>query len=562
LLKLWQTQPRVPIDAAAAGGREEACPKMSLLRQIRNVAVPALRASEGFTLIEVLVASVILVTGLLALFGMLDVASRATATNRVRQEATSIAREVLEDARTLAYTQLVPGTIASALQPELGTGVTLSGSNLQVTRTSGEATYTFSVSFSVCSLDDPSDGLGSHASAPSSGGSWCPDVSASGTTDTTPDDYKRVSVTVTPTGSRTTPSVQQTVLIYQEDTHGPAVTCLSWNTTCPGTNLTVTTGSSLTFNVTTTSPATRIQWLVNGNPPPAAQIAPGAVDPYAPNGVTSQFTWVYPTVSTSSGVQTVDGTYTITAQAFDADGHAGSKSSLQITVNEHEAIPPGNVVAGWNGQINQGLNGGGGVDVQWTPSVDQDIQYYEVFRQVAGVTTKVCQATGTSCSDLTAASPNPPAVPATCQTWPNTSDTYTTSAVYWVIGVDTDPTTGTARESRQLSNTWDANLCDHPPSAPTNLTVSAVNNQIQLSWTAPASPNDPDSGDSIQGWRVYRWPVSGTMQDPVNRLDILGSSGTTFTDTSPDPAGVPQSYCVTAIDQHLNESTCSNPVSG
>src|SRR5947207_2284543 len=177
---------------------------------------------RGFTVIEVLVAGVVLVTGLLALLGMLVVASRATGKDRVRQAATSLAREIVEDTRNLAYTQLLPSGLAGTLQPVVP-GSSVSGTSLSVTR----SIYTFSVSFTACSLDDPGDGYGDHSSAPVSGGSWCPDVAASGTTDTNPDDYKRVSVTVTPTGSSTTPRVQQAVLIYARPVNGPAVNCLT-----------------------------------------------------------------------------------------------------------------------------------------------------------------------------------------------------------------------------------------------------------------------------------------------------------------------------------------------
>src|SRR5205807_5910659 len=124
----------------------------------------------------------------------------------VRQAGTSLGREVVEDVRSLAYTQLTPSsaTLASELQALVPTS-TVSGSTLSVTRSG----YTFNVSFGACSLDDASDGAGSHSAAPASGGSWCSDVAAAGTADSQPDDEKRVSVTVTPTGTHTTPTVQQ-----------------------------------------------------------------------------------------------------------------------------------------------------------------------------------------------------------------------------------------------------------------------------------------------------------------------------------------------------------------
>lgn len=504
-------------------------------------------AEAGFTLIEVLVATLVLVTGLLALLGMLDVGARTTGTNRVRQAATSLAREVVEDARALTYSQLLPANLATELQPMVS-GSTVAGTALTVTR----AIYTFNVSFTACSLDDPVDGYGNHNSTPSSGGSWCPDVAANGTADTNPDDYKRLSVTVAPTGNRATPQVQQTVLIYARDVNGLATTCLSTNSTCPGVNQTYTSGTSQSFNVTTSSPASAVQWLVNGNPPPSGQIPSAAFDPYVPSGSTSQFTWNFPTA---------DGTYTLSARGLDANGNPGSTSSIQIVLNRHQAIPPASVTAGWDNLI-------AGVDVQWVPSVDQDILYYRVYRQYgAGSPTVVAacsQVTGTSCTDTSAPSPNPPATPLTCT---NPPQSYTTADLYWVVGVDSDPTTGQPRESTQLSPKVDANLCDHSPLPPLTLTGTLSGGTMTLNWGAP-SPADPDSGDSVQGWRIYRWPSGQSAQFPGSRLTLVGatnSSGgpvTSFADSSADPGGVAQSYCVTAADTHLNESTCSNAVTG
>jgi hypothetical protein len=270
------------------------------------------------------------------------------------------------------------------------------------------------------------------------------------------------------------------------------------------------------------------------------------VDPYAPTTTSSTFTWVFPAA---------DGTYTISAQAFDAQGNSGTKSSLQITLNTHQVIPPATVQAGYNSQIS-------GVDIEWVPSIDQDVLYYNVYRQYgAGAAVKVCSAvTKLSCYDPFAPSPLPE--PATCQSPPQS---YTTTDYYWVVGVDTN-SLGQPRESTNQSTHVDANLCDHPPSAPTGLSGTLSGGQLELDWTAP-SPADPDTGDSIQFWRIYRWTGSGPSF-PGSRYDLigaLGSSGsqvTSYTDVSPDPGGVARNYCVTAVDSHMDESPCSNVVTG
>lgn len=507
-----------------------------------------LRGERGFTLIEVLVACLVLVVGLLGLFGTLNVAAHTTMLNRQRQAETSLAREVIEDASTLAYTQLTPAGLAGALQPMVAFS-TVSGQGLDVAR----SIYHFNVSLNVCSLDDPTDGYGNHSSPPSSGGVWCPDVAPNGTVDTNPDDEKRLSVTVTPrAGSE--PTVQLTTLVRSQTINGPAVSCLTATSgVCPGVNTSILTSSttSLTFYVTTTSQAASVQWLVNGNSPPGAQIASGT-DPYVPSGKTSQFTWQIPTTNGAS----IDGTYTISVYGQDSNGATGSRSTLQVTVNEHQATAPASITAGYNPLI-------GGADIQWVPSTDQDVLYYDVYRQVGTTTTLACSAVaGTSCTDLTAPNPGPPPTP--CANPPTDYTNHPTT--YWVVGVDTDPITGQPRISTQTSPTSDANLCDHPPSTPSSLAATPANGAITLNWSAPASPGDIDPGDSIQGWRIYRWASGANVSFPGSRLAYVGTASgnqvTSFTDTSPDPGGITQSYCVTSVDTHLNESTCSNLATG
>jgi prepilin-type N-terminal cleavage/methylation domain-containing protein len=271
----------------------------------------------GFTLIEVLITIVVLTVGLLGTFAALRSAADTTVSNRQRQVETSLAREVIEDAGSLAYTQLTSSTLSPALQPLIAHATTTAGGGLQVNR--GPSTY--AVRLDVCSLDDPSDGYGSHTSAPASGGAWC-SGQTSGTADSAPDDEKRLSVTVQPSaGSGQT--VQQEALILN---HGlPAVSCLTVaGVACPDTHQTVSysTTTTLTFAVTTTAPVPLLQWLVDGDPP-GAGLPSGASDPYAPAATPSQFTWKVPHAA---------GTYTISVQAQDSQGDTGPLSTIQVQV--------------------------------------------------------------------------------------------------------------------------------------------------------------------------------------------------------------------------------------
>lgn len=540
----------MPLVTRSAGARVGARAPRTPLPGRRLAAQIRSRVSEqgGFTIVEVLVAAMVLVAGLGGLLQLLVTADHVISTTRLRQEETSLAREVLEDSRGLAPTQLTPTAIASALQPVVPQA-TLSGSNLVVTRTvSSVAHASFNISLNVCTLDDPSDGYGNHSSPPASGGVWCPDVGSSGTQDSNPEDYQRLSVTVTPS-NRSTPVIQQTILIYSRPVNGPAVSCLSTSSTCPGPSVTVTSDSSLTFNVKTTAAAASIHWLVNGNTPPSEQIPTGATDPYAPSGASSSFTWDFPTA---------DGTYTITAVAYDANGSAGTRSTVVVNLNRHQVIAPTSFHAGWNDLT-------GGVEIEWVPSVDQDVLYYHVYRQYGSnapqfVTT--CGAggnvTGTSCADAPESAFAPPIPSARPNPCTSSSQSYTTTDYYWVVGVDTDPTTGAPRESTAQSPKIDANLCDHQPYAPSTLSGTLDNGKLTLTWDAP-SPAALDGWESIQAWRIYRWPSSRGVQIPGDRSQLVGNSPavTSYTDSSPDPGGAQQSYCVTAVDAHLNESPCS-----
>src|SRR5207247_3361045 len=81
-----------------------------------------------------------------------------------REGASSLARQVIEDARAIDFQQLSPNSLASDLQSQPGLEATPSSTGYTVRRRG----FTFTIVASVCSLDDPRDGIGSHT-----GGSFC-----------------------------------------------------------------------------------------------------------------------------------------------------------------------------------------------------------------------------------------------------------------------------------------------------------------------------------------------------------------------------------------------------
>jgi hypothetical protein len=97
---------------------------------------------------------------------------------------------------------------------------------------------------------------------------------------------------------------------------------------------------------------------------------------------------------------------------------------------------------------------------------------------------------------------------------------------------------------------------NQPPNAPTITSISRSGAVTTIRWSKP-SPADPDTGDSIAFYRVYRDGVS--INDRYERW--YDSSPTiTWQDTLTD--GIAHTYYVTAVDTHYAESPLVGPVTG
>jgi Tfp pilus assembly protein PilV len=151
-----------------------------------------LAGEGGFTLIETLVAAVVLVIGLMGVFGLLNVSVKASAQTRAREGAVNLARQILEDARTIPYSQISPTSIVKELKKMNGLETIESGS---ISRRESETqkAITYAVTVEECAIDDPKDGLAkTHGSTFCSGQkNW-----EEGTVDTQPEDLKRITVEV------------------------------------------------------------------------------------------------------------------------------------------------------------------------------------------------------------------------------------------------------------------------------------------------------------------------------------------------------------------------------
>jgi prepilin-type N-terminal cleavage/methylation domain-containing protein len=167
-----------------------------------------LGGEAGMTLVEVLVAMVILLVGVIGVIPMLDTANKVTDDNFARDTATALVREQLEKAQELPVLSLidpvaVAGTLVTAIPgsstpqtvlpavctayPTVCAGLTPAGGVLRLPSvfpggggppgginvvpvsasfTTPRASIPFTTTLSTCVLDDPSDGVGAATGAP------------------------------------------------------------------------------------------------------------------------------------------------------------------------------------------------------------------------------------------------------------------------------------------------------------------------------------------------------------------------------------------------------------
>ena len=118
-----------------------------------------LRDSSGFSLVEVMIGALILLVGAGAAFSLIDNANRSASSNSARVGATNLGRELAEYARNTDYDLLQPSQIIDALRQRPRIAGTLSGSTWKIERRG----VTYTISASVCTFDDPKDGLGATA---------------------------------------------------------------------------------------------------------------------------------------------------------------------------------------------------------------------------------------------------------------------------------------------------------------------------------------------------------------------------------------------------------------
>jgi prepilin-type N-terminal cleavage/methylation domain-containing protein len=474
-----------------------------------------LAGREGFTLIELLVAMTVLMIGVLGALAIIDRANAATVTTRSREAAVNVARELAEAARSVPYANLTPASVEAQIQALPG----LADDGAPAGWTIRRRGFTFTATATVCTFDDARDQGGDH-----SAGSFCADsAAASATPDRNPEDYRRVRVEVRWTVGGVEREVHQTLLINNPGSAGaPAVRTLviepGTAAIAAATNQVIAPTETLSLQLTTSSRPTTLHWLLDGAS--QAPITDGA-------NLGWRFQWQLGAPDAEGSV--VDGTYVVSAEAFDSYGVAGPSRSLTVSLNRSEADKVTGVAGGRTGDSTTPDDQV--VDIEWLPSRERDIVGYSVERvDAAGNRVEVCaREDRASCID-----PDPPV-----------EDGLT----YYVFAWDVNPLDGQPRKGPDESDPLVVRLSNREPFAPLTATATLqYDGSVNLAWIRPI-PEDPDPGDSIAFYRIYR---DGTGYDA--RYAVWNDPGATAQFIDGNTGGTAHEYWVTAVDENFAES--------
>ena len=459
----------------------------------------SLADERGFTLVEVVVAAAILLVGVLGVLTLLDAANAATSRNKKREAATNLAREAIEAGRAVPFPDLIPPELLAQLQAQPGLGDATPGAAWEIKRRG----TTFALTASVCSVDDgaSADGYGDHT-----GGFFCSDSSSTGTADTNPDDYKRLAITVSWKDGTADKSVKQEAVINNPGSaFAPAIKTLTGN---PPPPITSPTTNAIVFTATTSSVAQQITWALDG-------VERGTV-----NGPASTFGFTWDL----DGI--VDGTYLVSAQAYDRYGESGAGRVLTVRINRAAPLAP----TGMTGGLNKHWSGL--VELEWNPSPERDVTGYRVYRMRGAsanpngddriCSTSVDDASPTSCQDLSAP----------------------TGARYYVVA-GAPARTGTGLEWGAPSAIVDTSVANAAPLPPASLTATRLaSGGVTLSWPAAT-----DADGTIRYYRIY----GDDNSSYTKRIDRTGT-GADLSWTNDTPGAADRTYWVTAVDDRLAES--------
>lgn len=479
------------------------------------------RSEHGFTIVEALVASMVLVAGLLTAAAILIISDHSISSVRARESAVTLARQITEDVRSIDYSQISSSNIVSTLQAMPGLANTSSGSTWTIARGPQGNQVTYTVSVSVSAFNDAHD----------TGGAT--------------NDIKQVAVTVSWTTfqghsyhyTETTtlsaagqdPGLIASGLYLSTPGSGYSGTNTAPVITSPGT-------TGLQFSVTAPSGTTAIVWTLNG----------GKESSWAGSTPSSGQPWTSSSWSLSS---VSDGTYTIGAQAEDSNGVDGPTVAIQVRLIRN--VPSAPTVTGYGFNSNFMVSGAPTTEaeVQWSSNPEANVIGYQItspppIKSVCQTSTSAFSST--SCTNWWCSSPtacvdlNSPATNAG-------NLTYTVQALYY--DVNNILRMGTATNVTLASGTPSP-----PPQVPlVSLTaITEPDDSAIITWTPPVG------GTAVSFYRIYR-----DGDNYANRYDTVSASSCSTTCTYHDSnRTTSHSYYISAVSASMAESAATGPVNG
>jgi Tfp pilus assembly protein PilV len=467
----------------------------------RTAPARAPRSEAGFTMVEVMVAGLLLVGGILAVLATYTGAVQTATTNNARVTATNLERELVETAREIDYDDL-EDVAAEAQARGLGTG-----SPWTIVRRG----TTYTVTASTCVFDSPTDDFA--ATAPASA---CQSRPAG--EDSNGDDFRRVTFGLAwDDAGRTRVMSQTTLVVNPAGGLGPRIMGFA------PLSQTITANVGSVAVTWSTTPAQSLAWDVDDG------VGRGTV-----TGSTS-FTATWSIGTSGSGSEVLDGAYTMSARAFDDRDIPGEARRADIVLNRRAPYAPTSFTGGHN------TRAGDWVELEWNRNLERDVLGYRVLWAGADKTfgaggddQQVCPAP-TSSSLLSPSADgctHAAALPGTQK--------------YEVVAVDRDAANALRAGDATVLTVPAAGA---PPASPLLLTSLTLDGQPRLTWVAPLLTD-------VAFYRIYR---DGTQVGLADRYDrTSGALVTTYTDT--DPGDASHRYWVTTVDSHYNESDPIGPV--
>jgi type II secretory pathway pseudopilin PulG len=481
-----------------------------------------LRQDDGFTMIEALVATVILIVGLIGLLGLLDASVKASASTRAREGATSLAREIIEDARTIPYAQIIPTSIESQLQAMNGLTNATPGSGWHIERRG----FSYTVAVKECAIDDPKDGL-----AKTHGSTFCEgqqEWKAGEAVDTAPENLKRITAEVSWSFKGRTSTVKQVstltaagqaigLLASKLELTGPA----GFLGTATTPVVTDKETKALTFSVSFPEGTSAIDWSLEG----AKQ------EELTPASKATSLTFSWPINEPPAHPYVSDGTYQVAAQAVDATGVIGPPISIPVRLIRGVPLAPGGIVGGFNTVFKNGLPTEV-AEFQWKANAERNVIGYRVYgpakELICPFESPEALSTTTSCIDFHLLATKP------------SERSYTVVALYRNAGEEVKESPAGSITIKRAEST--------APNAPTNLVPKKnADGSVTLKWKA----SEPKIGVELSFYRIYRGSTNYTSRYDETPAECPKGE-CSYTDTE---ATTTHEYWVTAVSSHLTEST-------